>query len=91
MTPDTAQTIALQSAGFIFQEDDIRDRFMALSGVDVDDIRARIADPAFLASILEFLVNFEPDLMACAETLGEKPETLVAAWRTLGGGDGLDW
>jgi len=91
MTPDTAQTIALQSAGFIFQEDDIRDRFMALSGVDVDDIRSRIADPAFLASILEFLVNFEPDLIACAETLGEKPETLVSAWRALGGGEGQEW
>jgi len=91
MTPDTAQTIALQSAGFIFQEDDIRDRFMALSAVDVDDIRSRIADPAFLASILEFLVNFEPDLIACAETLGEKPETLVSAWRALGGGEGQEW
>ncbi len=91
MTPDIAQTIALQSAGFIFQEDDIRDRFMALSGVDVDDIRSRIADPAFLASILEFLVNFEPDQIACAETLGEKPETLVTAWRALGGGEGQEW
>ncbi|NVJ98423.1 MAG: DUF3572 domain-containing protein [Alphaproteobacteria bacterium] len=91
MTPDIAQAIALNSAAFILAEDALRDRFMALSGVDADEIRARIEDNAFLASVLEFLVGFEPDLVACAETIGEKPESLVTAWRTLGGGQGQEW
>lgn len=91
MTPDTAQAIALNSMAFILAEDTLRDRFMAMSGVDAGDIRTRIQDPAFLASVMEFLVGFEPDLMACAESLDEKPETLVGAWRALGGGEGHEW
>ena len=91
MTPDTAQAIALNSMAFILAEDALRDRFMALSGVDAGDIRERIQDPAFLASVMDFLVGFEPDLMACAESLNEKPEALVSAWRALGGGEGHEW
>lgn len=91
MTPDTAQAIALKGAAFIFSEDALRDRFLSLSGTDGSDIRARIEDADFQASLLDFLISFEPDLIACAEHIGEKPETLVAAWRALGGGAGQEW
>ena len=91
MTPEAAQTIALQAAAFIFAEDALRDRFIALSGTGADDIRARIQEPGFLASLLEFLMGHEPDLLAFAGAAGEKPEVVVNAWRTLGGGSGQEW
>ncbi|WP_417462049.1 DUF3572 domain-containing protein [Kordiimonas sp.] len=91
MTVDFAQAIALRAAAFIFSEDELRDRFIALSGVGVDDIRARIEDQAFLASLLEFLMGHEPDLMAFSSYSEEKPETIVKAWRALGGGEGQEW
>lgn len=91
MTPETAQAIALNSAAFIFSNDDLRDRFLALSGTAVDDIRSRIEDTDFQASLMDFLISFEPDLIACADHLEEKPETLVSAWRALGGGAGQEW
>jgi hypothetical protein len=91
MTPDSPHAVALRGATFIFAEDAIRDRFLALSGVGVDEIRARIQEPDFLASLLDFLISFEPDLIACAETIDEKPEVLVSAWRALGGGAGQEW
>lgn len=91
MDNETAQTLALQSMAFILQEDTLRDRFLALSGLGGDDIKARVEDQEFLASILEFLISFEPDLIACADALEEKPESLVTAWRSLGGGKGQEW
>lgn len=91
MTSDTAQAIALQAVAFIFSEDSLRDRFLALSGTGVDDIRARIQDRDFLASLLEFLMGHEPDLVAFANSAGERPEIVAQAWRTLGGGEGQDW
>lgn len=91
MDNETAQALALQSVAFILEEDTLRDRFLALSGLDGSDIRVRVQDQEFLASILEFLISFEPDLIACADALEEKPESLVAAWRSLGGGKGQEW
>ena len=91
MTPENAQAIALQAAAFIFAEDQLRDRFLALSGTGAEDIRARIEDRDFLASLLEFLIGHEPDVLAFAGAAGEKPEHVISAWRALGGGEGYDW
>ena len=91
MTPDFAEAVALQAAAFIFSEDALRDRYIALSGTGVDDIRARLQDRDFLASLLEFLMGHEPDLVAFAAQAGERPEAVVMAWRALGGGAGQEW
>ena len=82
---------ALNAVSFILAEDALRDRFLALSGLAPDEIRARIQEPDFLASVLEFLISHEPDLIDFSETINERPETIVAAWRHLGGGAGQEW
>ncbi|MBO6503229.1 MAG: DUF3572 domain-containing protein [Kordiimonadaceae bacterium] len=91
MSTDHNEIIALQAVGYILQQDTLRDRFMALSGVDVDDLRSSLGEPSTLASILEFLINNEPDLLDTADALDVKPEAIVAAWRALGGGEGQEW
>ena len=91
MHPDTAQAVALNALSFILSEDGLKDRFVALSGLDGGDFRARISDRDFHVSILEFLVNHEPDLIAFAENTNEQPENVVSAWRVLGGGVGQEW
>lgn len=91
MLPETAYSYAFAAIGHIMQKDDLRDRFMALSGLSPDNIKENIEDPAFLASILEFFINHEPDLIALAEDQNVAPETIVKAWRSLGGGVGQEW
>ncbi|GHF29825.1 hypothetical protein GCM10017044_26390 [Kordiimonas sediminis] len=91
MTTEDAQAIALQAIIFIVSEDDLQERFVALSGLDGDAIKARLTDNDFLVGVLDFLINFEPDLIACAEHLDTSPETLTSAWRALGGGQGQEW
>jgi len=54
-------------------------RYLDITGLDPDTLRAGLGDPAILASALEFLANHEPDLIRAAEALAVTPEELVAA------------
>lgn len=54
-------------------------RFIDLTGIGTEELRARAADPALLAALLRFLEAHEPDLLAVAEAIGAKPEELVEA------------
>jgi hypothetical protein len=58
-------------------------RFLDLTGIGTDELRARAAEPALLAALLRFLEAHEPDLLAVAEAIGAKPEELVQARREL--------
>lgn len=61
------------------------DRLLALTGLTPDNLRERLAEPALLAAMLRFLEAHEPDLLACAESLGIAPAMLVEARRKLEG------
>ena len=54
-------------------------RYLELTGLDPDTLRAELDDPSILASGIEFLANYEPDLIRAAEALAVTPEELVAA------------
>jgi hypothetical protein len=87
-SPDTnpdATSLALQALAWTLADEDRAQRLIDTTGLFPDDLRARIDEPAVLGAALGFLENHEPDLVACAEDLGVKPETLVAARRALAG------
>lgn len=85
MNQDHASTIALGAVVFIIGDDTLRSRFMALSGSDVDDIRARINETDFQAAALDFLLGHEPDLIAFCESSGIAPDTPLKAKQVLAG------
>ena len=64
-------------------DDDHAERFLALTGITPDELRQRLAEPTVLTEVLDFLMRHERDLLACATTLGVKPEALVAAHAKL--------
>jgi hypothetical protein len=82
-TNEDAEALALQALGWVLAKEDRAERLLALTGLEPDGLRARIGEPALLGSILAFLEGHEPDLIACAEDLGVKPERLVAAAQVL--------
>jgi hypothetical protein len=69
--------------GWVLQDGDRAERFLALTGLDPDGLRAGLDDPSILAAVLEFLANHEPDLLRAAEALAVTPEELVAAHKEL--------
>jgi hypothetical protein len=58
-------------------------RFIDLTGIGTDELRARAAEPALLAALLRFLEAHEPDLLSVSAELGVNPEDLVEARRKL--------
>ena len=78
----------LQALGFVAGDPDLGPRFLALSGLDAETLRARAGDPVLLAAVIEFLQGRESDLVACADAIGIKPEALVRAGTALSEGPG---
>ena len=54
-------------------------RFLALTGLTPDALRAAAGEPATHLAVLDFLCAHEPDLVAAAEALGLGPAELAAA------------
>lgn len=80
---DNAATLALAALGWTLGDSARAERLLALTGLTPDDLRARLDEPTLLAATLGFLEAHEPDLLACAEALDVRAETLVEARRSL--------
>ncbi len=78
-----ASTLALAALGWLLQDGERAERYLDLTGMDPDTLRAGLGDPAVLASTLDFLANHEPDLIRAAEALAITPEELIAARHDL--------
>lgn len=85
---DPAETRALQGLAWILSDDHRAGRFVALTGIEPGDLRARAGDPAVMDAALGFLEAHEPDLFACAAYLGIAPIELVSARHRLAGASG---
>ena len=80
--------LGLQLLAHVVADDDLGARFLALTGLDADDLRARAAEPGVLAALIDFITAHERDLVTAADALGVKPQAIIAAGITLGGGYG---
>jgi hypothetical protein len=73
------ETLALGALGWVLADDARAERLLALTGLTPAGLRARVGERDFLAAVLRFLENHEPDLIACAAALGVSPLALIAA------------
>ena len=73
------EILALQALTWTIGQTALRDRLLALTGLEVADLRARAGDPAVLAAVIGFLESHTPDLVACADALGVSADQLVNA------------
>ena len=84
--PDAA-ALALQALSWVLADGPRAQRFLDLTGLTPEALRATISEPASLASTLaatlDFLAAHEPDLTAAAEALALEPTDLVAAREKL--------
>lgn len=83
--PADAEATAVAVLGWLANEPEMLSRFLALSGVQPTQLRQAVGDPAFLAGMLEFLMQHEPTLMEFCTATDTKPETVVEAYRRYAG------
>jgi hypothetical protein len=77
---------AIAALGFLADDPERLERFLALSGLGPHNLRRAAADPSFLSAVLEYLAGDEPLLLEFASRQGWPPEDVVRARDALGGG-----
>ena len=77
------EALALAALAATLAEDGRAERFLALTGLDAETLRARAGERSLLAATLAFLENHEPDLVAVAAAIGVEPGALVQARQAL--------
>lgn len=85
LTAEDAETVALKAVGFIAADDELMSRFVALTGCGAEELRARLADRAFLAAVLDFILADETTTLNFAEGEEFAPETPMLARMRLTG------
>ena len=85
--PNDAVALALNALAATLGDERRARRFLDLTGIGTDELRARAADPALLAAVLRFLEAHEPDLLSVSQELGVKPDALVETRHELEGGE----
>ena len=82
---DSARSLAVSALAFIAADSDRLSRFLGLTGLGPDNLRTAAAEPAFLGSVLDYLVADEGLLVTFAAEAGLKPESVVRAHAVLRG------
>lgn len=75
--------LALQALGWVLGDAPRAERFLSLTGLTPEELRAGLGDPAVLSAVLEFLCGHEADLIAAADALAVAPGDLAAAREKL--------
>ena len=73
-----ASGVALNALAWVLADTARAGRFLGVTGLDPDGLRAAIGEPATHRAVLDFLCAHEPDLVAAAEALGLAPGELAA-------------
>ena len=78
-----AEATAVAALGFLVAEPERLSRFVALSGLDVANLRIAAQDEGFLAEIIAYFAADETLLLEFAAASGRRPEEIAAAHHVL--------
>ena len=73
----------MQALAWVLADERRAQRFLDLTGLTPEELRAGIGSAEMQGSVLDFLAAHEPDLVAAAEALGLSPDAIGAANRAL--------
>lgn len=84
-TTAQAEELAVAVLGWLASEDELMGRFLAMSGLRADQLRQAAGEPGFHAGLLDFIMGYEPTLMAFCAASGHSPDQVAACWQVLSG------
>jgi hypothetical protein len=80
-----AEALAVAALGFIAGEPERLGRFLAMTGIGPDSLRAAAREPQFLLGVLDHLAADEPLLLAFAAENSIPPNAVINARDTIAG------
>jgi Protein of unknown function (DUF3572) len=84
---EDAEALAIQALSFLASEPERLGRFLAVTGIGPESIRAAATTPGFLAGILDYLIANEALLLAFATEHGFDPASVVRSRSVLPGAE----
>ncbi len=81
---DDASTLAIEALSFVASDTVLFNRFLRLTGLELENLREAATEPAFLAGVLDFVIADEATLNDFAAHAGIPPQDVAAARRSLG-------
>lgn len=91
MTPPKAEELALSVLGWLAASDELMGTFLGTTGSSIDDVRAQAAEPAFLGSVLDFLLMNDDWVTGFCDAHGLDYRQPMAARQHLPGGELPNW
>ncbi|MGV6840403.1 MAG: DUF3572 domain-containing protein [Planktomarina sp.] len=91
MSPNSAETLALQALAWIIGNDDLRGVFMGASGLTEADVKEQAGQAEFLVSVLDFLCMDDAWVMAFCDAHGVAYTLPMQARAALPGGADMHW
>ena len=91
MTPQKAEELALSALGWIAASDDLMGVFLGTTGSSLDTVRSQAADPAFLGSVLDFLLMDDSWVSGFCDANSLDCRQPMIARQMLPGGDAPNW
>lgn len=82
-TAESAQTLALSGLAFLAEDGPRLGRFLALTGMGPDELRAAADAPETLLAVLDHLLGDESLLLVFAASKGITPETVAPSREAL--------
>ncbi|HEY0213240.1 MAG TPA: DUF3572 domain-containing protein [Paenirhodobacter sp.] len=91
MRRDFAHLTGLKVLGWLAADDELFPAFLGATGANAQDARAQAEDPAFLISVLDFVMQRDDWVIAAAAAAGQPPTDIGLARAVLGGHDQMHW
>ena len=83
MKMSDAESLAYEALAWALSDMIRARRLLDLTGLDPRSLRDGVRSPSVQAAILGFLLDHEPDLIACADALGRAPGEFSTARQIL--------
>lgn len=90
-TRESAEALALRALEWLVGNDELLPVFLGSSGAGIEDLKAGAGDPAFLGSVLDFILMDDAWVMAFCDTQSLPYERLMRARASLPGGEAVHW
>jgi hypothetical protein len=82
---EEAEAFAIHAVAHLASQEDGLERFSALSGIGIDEIKQRLGEPEFLGAVLDYVLYDDKLVIEISEAAEMPPESVQQARRLLPG------
>ena len=91
MQQEQAEIISLQALGWLAGHEELCPVFLGATGTSGEELSARATDPAFLASVLEFVTMDDAWVVQFCDSVGLAYDKPLRARYALPGAEQVNW